>query len=308
MDYRMTNLNLADLDVVFISYDEPKKELYYADLLSKAEWAMRVDGVIGFNAAHVRAGEVAETEYVITVDGDNLVDERLFDVKLDIPASYQDHVLSWAAINSVNGLCYGNGGIKIWPRDALLNLKSHEAAEDELMRVDFCWGIRYLHMAGSYSTTYPNNSPLQAFRSGFREGSKMCIYHGERIDPETYTYRVWTGNKQRLLIWCSVGLDVDNGDWCMLGARMGAVWTLTRPEWDHAEVSDYRKIEQIFNDLGPEVIDSRDARFDMMDKLGRQFRAETGLDMPVLGESESRMFKFCYNEPYVRGENFERKA
>ena len=32
-------------------------------------------------------------------------------------------------------------------------------------------------------------------------------------------------NLHRLAIWCSVGLDVEYGDWAVLGARMGTYET-----------------------------------------------------------------------------------
>ena len=51
-----TMIDIADLDVVFLSYIEPNKEHNWADLRSKCQWAKLVDCVEGSDAAHKAAG------------------------------------------------------------------------------------------------------------------------------------------------------------------------------------------------------------------------------------------------------------
>ena len=70
-------IRVSDLDFVYISYAEPNKELNWADLKNKVPWAKRVDGVKGFDSAHKAAAETAETDFFISVDGDNIIDESL---------------------------------------------------------------------------------------------------------------------------------------------------------------------------------------------------------------------------------------
>ena len=66
---------IMDMDFVFISYNEPNKEENYADLVNKVPWAKRVDGVEGFDSAHKAAAKLADTEFFISVDDDNIIDE-----------------------------------------------------------------------------------------------------------------------------------------------------------------------------------------------------------------------------------------
>ena len=66
-------IDIADLDVIFLSYNEPNKEHNWADLRSKCPWAKRVDGVEGSDAAHKAAGEASSTERFVLIDGDNIV-------------------------------------------------------------------------------------------------------------------------------------------------------------------------------------------------------------------------------------------
>jgi hypothetical protein len=68
------HFKVTDCDVVYLSYDEPNAEANYVDLLKKVPWAKRVHGVKGSDAAHKACARLAETERVIVVDGDNVID------------------------------------------------------------------------------------------------------------------------------------------------------------------------------------------------------------------------------------------
>ena len=116
----MSNLvSINEFDIVYISYDEPNADENYADLLEKCPWAKRSHGVWGSDAAHKAAAALSETERFITVDADNIVNDDFFNIELDMDRIAPSHVISFAAKNVVNGLVYGNGGIKMWPVDVL---------------------------------------------------------------------------------------------------------------------------------------------------------------------------------------------
>ena len=72
----MDKVRISDLDFVYISYAEPNKEQNWADLKSKVPWAKRVDNVKGFDSAHKAAAEKADTDFFISVDGDNVLNEK----------------------------------------------------------------------------------------------------------------------------------------------------------------------------------------------------------------------------------------
>ena len=77
-------MKTSNIDLIFISYDEPNADLNYADLLNKAPWAKRVHGVKGSDQAHKAAAELSNTDWFITVDGDNIVDEKFFNIIITI--------------------------------------------------------------------------------------------------------------------------------------------------------------------------------------------------------------------------------
>ena len=243
---------ISSLDVIFISYDEDNCEQNWADLLSKVPWAKRVHGIEGSDAAHKAAARESETERFISVDADNIVDLDFFNQKIDFDHSkFKDKVVSWTAKNAVNGLEYGNGGLKCWPVEYVLNMKTHEAAEDDKNQVDFCWEDTYVQMNNRFCTTYPNGSPRQAFRAGFREGVKMSLDQGNKVNYKNIKDNIWWGNYNRLIIWSTVGADAENGHWAIYGARLGFYMT-NLTDWDFVNVRDFEYLNNFFaEEVGP---------------------------------------------------------
>lgn len=287
----MTPLN--QLDVVFISYDEPNAEENYAKLCEIAPWAKRVHGVKGSDAAHKAAARLSETSRFISVDADNVVDPEFFNQEINFEhEKFKDKVVSWSATNIINGLEYGNGGLKCWPVEFVLNMKSHEEAETEQHAVDFCWDNKYVQMNNKYCTTVNNASPLQAWRAGFREGVKMSLNRGLKIPKEEFKNTVWYGNMQRLMIWMNVGSDVKNGLWAMLGARHGCYKT-NLTDWDFVNVRDFECLVEIFKDV--EHFNSEQL-LEAIEYYGIEIQNGLGIDIPdILNTKQSSFFKQVYN-------------
>ena len=76
-------IEVRDLDVIYLSYDEPQKEEFWVKIKNMVPWARRVDGVKGSDAAHKAAAEASYTERFILIDGDNIPDFDFFDLVLD---------------------------------------------------------------------------------------------------------------------------------------------------------------------------------------------------------------------------------
>lgn len=232
-------IKVIEQDIIFLSYDEPNAEKNYADLLSKVPWAKRVHGIKGSDSAHKACAAISETEYFITVDADNIIDPEFLHVEIDLDElelTY-DHVFSWCGKVHVNGLMYGNGGLKMWTRKFVNQMKTHENSEQDDVqgKVEFCFNDFYYQFNDNYSESFTNTTPYQAWRAGFREGVKMCLDSGAKVnDINLITWR----NYHRLLIWCNIGSDVDNGKWSILGAREGCFKTMLT-DWDYSNVRDF---------------------------------------------------------------------
>jgi hypothetical protein len=290
-------LNLAEVDCIFLSYDEPNAERNYADLLTKAPWAKRVHGVKGSDAAHKACANLSETEYFITVDADNIVDPKFFDVEIDLEKlKHKDQTqFSWAASNIINGLTYGNGSLKCWTKDFVLNMKTHEEAEPtETNAVDFCWQDNYIQLNECYSKVYNNASRLQAWRAGFREGVKMTLSRGQKVKFINPKKELGETNYRRLLMWCSVGADVDNGLWAIYGARLGAHMT-NCTEWDYVQVRDFEYLNNLYNEVTNATNDVNIV--EKIYQLGNDLRNKLDIPIADLDYTQSKFFKEVWISP-----------
>jgi hypothetical protein len=236
---------LKNCDVVFLSYAEENKEVNWERVKSIVPKAKRVDGVKGFDAAHNAVGEIAETPYVILIDGDNwLCDDFVYDCLVHDDELSPTSVVNFGCINKINGLVYENGGVKIWPKDILLNLQSHENSIEENTKIDFCYSNRYSYNSNRaiLSITDQATTPQQAFAGGFREAVKQSLNSGIKFNsPSDFmAFRGVKMKQEKLFALLNIGADVQNGKWSIYGARL-AFWSI----WFNKDFNF-----QIINDLG----------------------------------------------------------
>tara|TARA_B100001287_G_scaffold45673_1_gene34711 strand:+ start:41048 stop:41965 length:918 start_codon:yes stop_codon:yes gene_type:complete len=292
-------MKVIDYDIIYLSYDEPNAEKNYADLLTKAPWAKRVHGIEGSDAAHKACAELSETDRFITVDGDNIIRADFLQQELNISndVKLSESVISWCGKNSINGLMYGNGGLKCWPKEYVLNMRTHENADpnNEAAQVDFCWDLKYIQQNSCYSDVYNNATPQQAWRAGFREGVKMALDRGVKPSVEDFLKGHWK-NLHRLWIWLMVGSDVDNGLWAIYGAREGLVKTMLT-DWDFVNVRDFKYLNNLWKEK--EKVDSQTMLLEAIEILGASLI--DSLDIPIgqmpFDEQQSKFFKTVYQNP-----------
>tara|TARA_B110000503_G_C7151729_1_gene415513 strand:- start:1785 stop:2708 length:924 start_codon:yes stop_codon:yes gene_type:complete len=288
---------VLDYDIIYLSYDEPNAEKNYADLCKKIPWAKRVHGVEGSDAAHKACARLSETDRFITIDGDNIINSEFLTKEFDLDAhkDLEKCVISWTARNHINGLMYGNGGIKCWPKDYVLNMRTHENADPDNVhaQVDFCWDIEYIQMNSCYSEIMNNATAQQAWRAGFREGVKMALDRGMRVSVEDFKKNHWK-NLHRLYIWLMVGADVENGLWGIYGAREGLYKTMCT-DWDFVNVRDFKYLNNMWDNM--EVTEEN--LIDEIEAIGETLKHE--LDLPIgvmpLDAGGSKFFKTVYQNP-----------
>jgi hypothetical protein len=291
-------MKTAELDIIFISYDEPNAELNYANLLNKAPWAKRVHGVKGSDAAHKAAANLSNTEWFITVDADNIVYDKFLD--LDIEEIPNTFAYSWCGQNNVNGLKYGNGGLKIWNKAFVLNMKTHEAADANNAQVDFCWEEGYKNFPFVFSESVINHSPYQAWRAGFREGVKMVTKNGVLVPVTKVRDEVYWHNLHRLRIWSTVGSHVNNGYFAMLGARMGTYKALCT-DWDYIQVRDFDALADIYKEVDEDNVIEQYVNY------GDLIRRHTGFNWANFNAEQSLYITELYAEAISLGQTYYNK-
>ena len=291
-------IKIIEQDIIFLSYDEPNAEKNYADLCAKVPWAKRVHGVKGSDAAHKACAALSETEYFVTVDADNIIDPKFLEVEIDLSALglTSENVFSWCGKVHVNGLMYGNGGLKLWTRKFVNEMKTHENSDptDLKGKVEFCFDNRYYQFNENYSESFTNATSFQAWRAGFREGVKMSLDQGAKIKD---LKNVWWQNYHRLLIWASVGTDVENGIWSIMGAREGCYKTMCT-DWDYSQVRDFDWLTEYWNSSHEQAEPEDMTKY--INFLGKELKDKCGLEIANLDGAGSKFFKTVYqNTPRI---------
>ena len=281
-------VDVADLDCIYLSYDEPKKEEFWIKIQNMVPWAKRVDGIDGSDAAHKAAADASDTQRFVLIDGDNMPNPEFFDVTLDLTDDHTDCVFRWKAYNIVNGLMYGNGGLSCWTKNFVYNMKTHENSDgaDE-NNVEFCYDAKYFPMNNVYSTTHPNGDEFHAWRAGFREGVKMCLQKGAKPSLLEFNEMVHRSNFDRLSIWHNIGNDVEFGNYCIAGARYGTYRTMLT-EWDYKEVQDFYHLGEIYKEWM--TVDQTHVNELLSTRLGLQINEFTS--------EQSKFFKKYYQQTH----------
>ncbi len=204
---------IRDLSVIFLAGETSGQEEKWADLLAKCPWARRVEGDDPQADMYAAAAVCATSSHFITVERDCVVDEDFFSSQLDERLLSDDSVLVWPARNIVNKLCYQHGAIRCWPRPLALSRSrrgQNRPVPNEIT----------VPAPRGYATHHINASPDRAFGHAFREAVRLSTVNGRRVTRQ-HANRLATEDYRHLLVWMSVGADVENGLWAIYGARLG---------------------------------------------------------------------------------------
>jgi hypothetical protein len=180
-------------DIAFISYFETGADSRYRKLSSHKTATknriFRIEGVAGIHNAHIEAAKKSTTRMIWVIDADaEILDNFNFDIKLS--PNEEEMVHLWYSRNPVNGLEYGYGGIKLFPRNALLAMESNTVD----MTTSITKDIKIIPTVASI--THFNTDPLSTWRSAFRECAKLSSrIIKNQDDEETITrLNVWRFN------------------------------------------------------------------------------------------------------------------
>ena len=298
-------VDTADLDCIYLTYGEPQAEEFWVKIQNLVPWATRVDGIKGSDAAHKAAADASTTDRFILIDGDNMPDPEFFNLTVTVPNKPTAH--RWKARNHINGLMYGNGGLSMWHKDFVYNMKTHEASNgDPETAVEFCFDPDYHAMYDCYSTTYPNKSPEQAWRAGFREGIKMCLDRGKKPTLEEFKEKVHKRNLDHLCIWMSIGADVENGDYARAGAMLATHLTMIGDhkglwgfeDFQYEQVQDFDKLSDLWNTYSTYTVPTFNGQHIILKTLEDFLTLRLNLPINTMDANASAFFKRHYNSSF----------
>jgi hypothetical protein len=226
-------------DIIFISYDEENADDNYARLKKRFPIAKRVHGVKGIQEAHREAALKALTNKFWVVDGDaHIVSDFNFSFECIDPINNPVYV--WRSTNLINNLEYGNGGVKLLPRQKVLGLPPVE--------MDFATKIADVFYPMSDVSNYNcfNSSPFSAWRAAFRE----CV----KLASKSIVGQVDNETEQRLHVWkteAGAGVGARNGEMCIAGAIAGEQYALDNINNGRAlsKINNYDWLKEKFNEL-----------------------------------------------------------
>ena len=228
--YDIVASKMKPYDIVFISYNEPNADENYNKLLNRFPRAKRVHGVKGIHQAHIKAAELCDTGMFWVVDGDaDITDNFKFDYEV---SRYELNIVHvWRARNPVNGLEYGNGGVKLLPRQMTIDM--------DLSKPDMTTSISkwFKAMEEVSNVTTFNTDPFATWRSAFRECCKLASRVIDRQeDVET---------QERLDAWC----EKSNDEYAIAGACAGRDYGLENKNNVEALklINDFKWLEEKFN-------------------------------------------------------------
>jgi hypothetical protein len=196
-------------DVIFISYNEAEADTNWNELKRKVPWATRVHGVKGIHQAHIQAAKQAFTPMIWIIDADaQIVDD--FDFGYVPVRNNRDAVHVWRSCNPINDLEYGNGGVKLFPRLATVNM--------DTTTTDMTTSIsnKFIPMDQVSNVTAFNVDEFSTWRSAFRECTKLSSKVIDRQNNEE--------TENRLRVWQTVGADRLFGKYAIAGALAGTIY------------------------------------------------------------------------------------
>lgn len=219
-------------DIIFLSYDEQNKDISWKNLYNRFPWALRIDGIKGIYQAHLEAAKIARTKMFWVIDSDNTILSE-FDFSF-CPQINQHLIHVWYARNPINGLEYGFGGIKLFPRNLLLS--SISAGID--VTTSLFQDIIIVDTVASITNF--NINPLTTWRSAFRENVKLTLNLTNGYEDE---------NKERMNKWLtSLSTQPLNAEYAIAGAKAGQKYAIKYKNQEDKLVliNDYKWLKEEF--------------------------------------------------------------
>ncbi len=193
---------VKEMDIVFISYDEPLAEQRYNELKKKFPKAKWCKDVVGQTEAYHTAARLSDTEYFFAVFPKLVINDNFkFDFQPDRMKNPCHYIFNCK--NPVNELEYGHGAVLLYNKK--LTLETTEPGLDFTLSAPHDW-VPILS-----ATNYFNTSPWLAWRTAFREVIKLC-----QMKPTVES-------QYRLAKWLELGKG-ENAIWVCRGAQEAKVY------------------------------------------------------------------------------------
>lgn len=196
------------MEKYFLNYDDPNLESNYLRarrLIPDLKKALTNDSI---HASHEICGRLSLTNKFMILDADCVLLDSFSLKKVYEQISEEPVVYIYRAINPVNDLIYGHGGIKVFDKRLFNNAQSTDFSTSFIGKIRVMDDVLNIHKF--------NSSGFHAWRTAFRECAKLSAGAVKNRNLETDQYR--------LSVWCEKANDVPYAEETLLGARAGKIF------------------------------------------------------------------------------------
>jgi hypothetical protein len=123
----------------------------------------------------------------------------------------------------------------------------------------------------------------------------MSTEKGRPITAKNYNKSIVRNNLNILSTWCTIGADVENGKFAMLGARMGCFYTVLQPDNEFFKIRDLDEMENYFNEVNAENIDEE------LKLFGNSLRQQLDIPIAEYDEEDSNFYRFIMPQHRNKG-------
>lgn len=193
------------MEKYFLNYDDPNAQKNYKKAKEKILDLQKIDTEMSIHSSHRLCAEKSLTNQFMVIDADavilhnfNLSD--IYEITKD-----QNFVYIFSAINPINNLEYGHGGIKIFQKKFFNNDNKIDMSTSFVGKIKTIKKTLNLHKF--------NTSSFHTWRTAFRECVKLSSSVIENRNPLDDEYR--------LTQWCEKFNNVDFVEYAKSGALLG---------------------------------------------------------------------------------------
>ena len=192
-------------DVFFLTQGEPNSESNLRRLQSKTPVKV-ISNVKGYFNAHKACADASATDMFYVVDSDAWI---LDDFEFNYQAQ-EEKVHVWRSINPVNGLKYGHGAVKLFPKSAFLK---------PVPKVDLTTSLGGIVALRQISNEHRfDYDGYNTWRSAFRE----CV----KLASKVIEFQVEIATNYKLAVWCNIIQSNLYAGLAVQGARAGREYGL----------------------------------------------------------------------------------
>lgn len=224
------------MEKYFLAYDDPNIDVNFSRAKTFIPDLKKAITTKGIHESHRKCGQVSLTNKFMILDADCVLLDTFSMKNIYDQISDEALVYIYRAINPVNDLVYGHGGIKIFDKRLFNNT---DTSTD--FSTSFIGKIRV--MDDKLNVHCFNSSAFHAWRTAFRECVKLSAGAVKNRNQVTDEYR--------LTVWCEKANDVPYAEETLLGARAGRDYVYAKEDISLINNFDWlkKKFEETVNVL-----------------------------------------------------------